>query len=63
LTGASVEDGMNVWIAVGVLLVLGHWSNEDALALMRAYAFSHDTTLDDVASQIVEQRRPGDLLP
>jgi hypothetical protein len=31
---------------------------------MRAYAFSHDTTLDDVASQIVEQRRPpGDLLP
>ena len=32
LTGASVEDRMNVWIAVGVLLVLGHWSNEDALA-------------------------------
>jgi hypothetical protein len=40
----------------------GQQSNEDALALMRAYAFSHDKTLDDLANQLVLQGRPTDVL-
>jgi len=63
MSAPSFEHRMNVWIAVGMLLALGQPSNEDALALLRGYAFSHDITLDEVAHQLIEQRRaPQDLL-
>jgi hypothetical protein len=42
--------------ATGMVVVQLRISPDDALALLRAHAFSHDTTLAEVASQIVNRR-------
>lgn len=49
----SATGRMNVWIAVGMLLGHAGLASSDALATLRAYAFSHDNTLDDVAAAMI----------
>ncbi len=56
LNNEAVTDRMNVWVAIGMFIEHSRMSNQDALAALRAYAFSHDTTLDDVADQITSRR-------
>jgi hypothetical protein len=58
-----VADRMHVWVAVGILIEHAGMSNADALAALRAYAFSHDVTLDDLADELMSDRlRPEALL-
>lgn len=52
----SVTYRMNVWVAVGMLMEHADVSNPDALAVLRAYAFGHSATLDDVAKQVTSRR-------
>ena len=48
----AADRRLNVWLAVG--MVIGHraMTNVDALALLRAYAFGHGLSLDDLAEQV-----------
>jgi hypothetical protein len=63
LNNRSVTHRMNVWVAVGILIEHANVTNADALAALRAYAYGHDTTLDDVADLVSSQRlRPAALL-
>lgn len=59
LTGEPVERRMNAWYAVGILMARTELLASDALATLRAYAYSHQTSLDDIAAQLVDRR----LLP
>jgi hypothetical protein len=53
---------LEVWIAVGILVAYTHLNDADCLAVLRAYAFSHDTTLDSVAQQLAStQLHPRDV--
>lgn len=56
LGSTSVTSRMNVWVAVGMLMEHSSVSNTDALAALRAYAFGHDTTLDEVATQLSSEK-------
>ena len=47
---------MNVWVAVGILIGHAGLSSADALAVLRAYAFGHGVTLDDLAEDMTTQR-------
>ncbi len=58
-----VADRMHVWVAVGILIEHAGMSNADSLAALRAYAFSHDVTLDELADELMSERlRPEALL-
>ena len=62
LSSTPVRDRMRVWIAVGILLERISLSEADALAALRGYAFSHDSTLDEVAEQVVARTlEPGEV--
>lgn len=43
-----------VWVAEGMSMAEHGWSPQEALASLRAYAFLHDRTVDDVAADIVD---------
>lgn len=58
----AVTHRMDVWLAVGTLMELASLTKGDALAAIRAYARAHQTTLDDVAQQIVEQELEPQLV-
>lgn len=63
LNNSAVRNRMNVWVAVGILIEHAHLSNIDALATLRAYAFSHNASLDDIADQTTTRRlEPAALL-
>jgi hypothetical protein len=62
LHGPSAEDRMKVWIAVGMINTDLRLHNDDVLALLRGYAFAHDTTLDAVSLSVLERRLPADAL-
>jgi hypothetical protein len=47
---------MNVWVAVGILTGHAGLASGDALALLRAYAFGHGLTLDDLAESMSSQQ-------
>jgi hypothetical protein len=51
-----------VWQAIGMVNVSLRLSTPDALALLRAYAYGHDTLLDDVADAVVQGRLSPDAL-
>lgn len=55
LNSDVVRERMQVWSAVGQLMASSALENADALALLRAYAYGHETTLDDVAARVVSQ--------
>ena len=50
------DDHARVYQATGMLSAQRGVGLEAALALLRAYAFSHDLTLDEVASAVVARR-------
>jgi len=52
LNSAPVQERMTVWAAVGILLAQSQLDNADALALMRAFAFGQDLSLDAVAARL-----------
>jgi hypothetical protein len=63
LSKEQVDERMNVWVAIGMLMARLPLSNDDALALLRGYAYSHDLTLDQVAGQVTDRGvRPEELL-
>ena len=62
LTNPPVTIRMNVWVAVGILIEHATLNNADALAALRAYAFSHDMTLEDVATEMSTRRLDPDTL-
>ena len=42
--------------ATGMVIAQLHISADDALAILRAHAYAHDTTLDDIAEQVLDRR-------
>ncbi len=52
LTAPSVRDRMAVWVAIGMVMHSREVSSGDALALLRAHAFSHGLDLDATAAQL-----------
>ncbi|MCW2802157.1 MAG: hypothetical protein JWN06_374 [Propionibacteriaceae bacterium] len=52
LSTDQVDERMKVWIAIGMLIARLPLSNDDALALLRGYAYSHNLTLAQVARQM-----------
>jgi len=54
---------MNVWAAIGMSMARLPLSNDDALALLRGYAYSHNLTLDQVARRMTDRElQPEELL-
>ena len=43
--------------ATGMVVAQLHISPDDALALLRAHAFAHDSTLAAIAATVVQERR------
>ncbi len=42
--------------ATGMVIAQLHVSADDALAILRAHAYAHDTALDDIAEQVIDRR-------
>jgi len=51
---------MQVWVAVGILMERGRLTNPDAPAVLLAYAFPHEMTLDAVAADLTSQKVPAE---
>ena len=62
LGGASVNRRMEVWAAVGMVMNTTGLGQEDALSLLRGYAFGHQTTLDEAAQQLLDHQLDPALL-
>ena len=62
LDAEPATDRMNVWVAVGMLLSRTPFTSSDALATLRGYAFSHNTTLDDIADEMIRQNLDPDTV-
>jgi hypothetical protein len=63
LSRESVNERMNVWVAVGMSMERLKLTNVDTLALLRGYAYSHGLTLDQVARQVTDHGlHPDELL-
>lgn len=58
LAARSVRQRMRVWQAVGLVSAVFEVSQDDGLALLRAVAFSLDSTLDDVSGDLLSGRLP-----
>ena len=58
----SVAQRMNVWVAIGILIEHAGLTNADALAALRAYAYGHNASLDDIADHLTTQRLHPDAL-
>jgi hypothetical protein len=56
LTAGPWSSRSAIHQATGMVVVQLRISPDDAMALLRAHAFSHDTTLAEVASQIISRR-------
>lgn len=64
LTSPSAATRMNVWVAIGMIIQHTNRANGDALAALRAYAFSRQQTLEEVATELsTRQLRPEAILP
>lgn len=53
LDAAAAQHRMQVWQAVGMLNAARALSNIDAITVLRAYAYGHDTDLDDLAEDLL----------
>jgi hypothetical protein len=56
LAGPTANRRRFVWLAVGLVMATLDVSADDALSLLRAYAYGHNQLLDDVASALVDGR-------
>ena len=55
-------DRMSVWTAVGMLVSAGSQTDADALATLRAWAYSRGQTLDEVAGSLVDRELTVDAI-
>jgi hypothetical protein len=63
LSREPVDQRMNVWVAVGMSMERLKLNNTDALALLRGYAYSHGSTLDQVGRLVTDGSvQPEELL-
>ena len=49
----------DVWVAIGMVMAAHAEPTQDALSLMRAHAYSHERSLDDLAADLVHRRLPA----
>ncbi len=56
LDNAAVSGRAQVWIAMGMLNTRFQLSSADALALLRAYSFARNRTVDDTAGDLSHRR-------
>lgn len=57
-----VHDRTDVWMAVGMLMAYSALTNDDALAALRAYAYSRELTLDEVSYLLISRQvAPRDI--
>ncbi len=54
--GTPAATRMTVWRAIGMITAQTGQESSVVLALLRSYAYSHETTLDDIAGQVAERR-------
>ena len=62
LNSKPVHARALVWTAVGMINVALHLNSRDALAVLRGYAYSHDTTIDDIARSLTARALPVEAL-
>ncbi|MCW2527293.1 MAG: hypothetical protein JWM76_2153 [Pseudonocardiales bacterium] len=62
LHGPAAQRRMQIWVAVGMINVALHRHDDDALALLRAYAFGNSETVDAVAQAVVDREIPIEAL-
>ena len=62
LSNAPVQGRAQVWTAMGLLSAALQLSIDDALAVLRGYAFSHDATVDEVARCLTTRKLPVQAL-
>ena len=62
LNTAAVRARSQVWIALGMLNVALNLGPVDALATLRSYAYSRDTTIDEIARKITDRQLPTEAL-
>lgn len=55
LDSDPANQRMDVWVAVGLMMAGAELGNDDALAALRGYAYSHSLSLDEVASQMLSR--------
>lgn len=54
---------MKVWVAIAMIIEHADVPSHDAIDLLRAHAFSHDTTLDHIATMLIDHElQPESLL-
>lgn len=51
--GPAARSRTTVWLAMGMIMTVLGVDAQDALARLRAFAFSHDALLDDIAGALV----------
>lgn len=62
LAGPAANRRRFVWMAVGLAMATFDVNADDALSLLRAYAYGHNHVLDDVAAALVDGRlKPNQL--
>lgn len=52
----SALDRVSVWTAVGMMISATELDDADALALLRAYSYGNDLSLDETAARLVDRR-------
>jgi hypothetical protein len=63
LATGPAQERMTVWQAIGMLIAATSLQNSDALAVLRASAYSHQISLDQLASELTSSRiRVEDVL-
>lgn len=55
LYGPTPGNRMMVWVAIGMVNSHHHVNSADALAILRAWAYSHDRLVDDIAHDLVNR--------
>jgi hypothetical protein len=62
LDSQPVRDRMTVWVAIGMLMEHRALTNTEALSMLRGHAYTHDTTLDELATQITTRHITPDTV-
>ena len=62
LVAGSVEDRMNVWTAVGMIMAKTTMDQAGGLAVLRGHAFSHESTIDKTAQLVTTGQLPVDQI-
>jgi hypothetical protein len=58
LHSPAARARMLVWTAIGMITYTLRLNSADALARLRGYAYSHNSTIDDIARALTDQALP-----